>query len=99
MIYVDDCIVLSKTKSVIDNFIESLQSSKEQIILTDEGEIDKYIEVDIVRAKNSITMKQPYLIERWLQEMGITEKMNIKKVPATKPLLYKDKEGDPRHNS
>ena len=73
MIYVDDCIVLSKTKSVIDNFIEYLQSGKEKYILNDEGEIDKYLGVDIVRTQNSITMKQPYLIERCRQEMGITE--------------------------
>ena len=96
LIYVDDCIVLSKTKSVIDDFIESLQSGKEKYILTDEREIDKYLGVDIVRTQNSITMKHPYLIERCLQEMGIAEEMNIKKVPATKPLLHKDKERDPR---
>ena len=49
--YVDECIVLSKTKSVIDNFIESLQYGKEKYILTDEGEIDKYLGVDIVRTQ------------------------------------------------
>ena len=31
--------------------------------------------------------------------MGITEEIKIKKLPATKPLLHKDKEGDPRQYS
>ena len=44
-------------------------------------------------------MKQPYLIECCLQEMSITEEMNIKKLPATKHLLHKDKEGYPIQHS
>ena len=31
--------------------------------------------------------------------MGITEEMSMKKVPETKPLLHKDKEGDPIQDS
>ena len=82
LIYVDDCIILSRNKSVIDDFISSLKNGKEKYILTDEGEIDKYLGVDIVKSANTVTMKQPYLIERCLTEMGITDDMNIKKVPA-----------------
>ena len=44
-------------------------------------------------------MNQPYLIERCLDEMGIINRMNIKKVPASKPLLRKDKEGAPRQHT
>ena len=49
--YVDDCIVLSKTKSVIDDFIESLQSGKEKYIFTDNGDIDKYLGADIIKTQ------------------------------------------------
>jgi len=99
LIYVDDCIILSKNKSVIDDFILSLKNGKEKYVLTDEGEIDKYLGVDIVKTKTSVTMTQPYLIERCLEEMEITKDMNIKKVPASKPLLHKDKEGAPRQHT
>ena len=90
---------MSRNKSVIDDFISSLQNRKEKYILTDEGEIDKYLGVDIIKSANLVTMKQPYLIERCLTEMGITDDVNIKKVPASTPLLHKDKEGSPRQHT
>ena len=98
-IYVDDCIIVSKHKSIINNFISSIQSDKEKYIFTDNGEIDKHPGVNIVKTQNSIITKQPYLIERCLQDMEITEGMNIKKVQVSKPLLYKDKRGAPIHHS
>ena len=57
LIYVDDCILLSRNKSVIDNFISSLKNGKEKYILTDEGDIDKYLGVYIVKSTNSVTIK------------------------------------------
>ena len=95
MIYVEDCIIFSRSKSVIKSFVYSLVNGKEKYVLTDEGEIDKYLGVDIIKTNDSTSMTQPYLIQRCLNEMGITDDMNIKKTPATKPLLHKDKEGYP----
>ena len=99
MIYVNDCIVFSKQRSVINGFIQSLQSGKEKYILTNKGEIYKYIGVDIINTYNDITMKQPYMVEHCLQEMGFVDEMSIKKLLATKYVLHKDKEGYPRQYS
>ena len=94
MVYVDDCIIYSKDKSVIDGLIWSLRHGPENYILTDEGEIDKYLGVDIVKNKDgSMELRQPFLIERCLKAMEIDPTMNIKRTPATKPLLHKDKDG------
>ena len=41
-------------------------------------------------------MRQPFLIKRCLKAMQVTKETNIKKTPATKPLLHKDKDGSPR---
>ena len=40
-------------------------------------------------------LRQPYLIGRCLIAMNINDKININKTQAAKPLLNKDKEGDP----
>ena len=57
LIYIDDCIVLSKTETVLGNFIESLQSGKKIYILTDEGETERNLGVYIYRTQKSITTK------------------------------------------
>ena len=65
--------------------------------MTDEGDLGRYLGVDIDHCKDgSIELRQPYLIERCLKEMEITDGMNSKSSPATKSLLHKDKDGDAR---
>ena len=69
----------------------------ENYVLTDEGEIDKYLGVDIDKSKKgSIELRQSYLIQRCLEAMEANDKMNMKRTPATKPLIHKDKDGSPR---
>ena len=51
LVYVDDCIIFSKDKSVIDDLIHSLMNGPENYVLTDEGEINKYLGVDIDKFK------------------------------------------------
>ena len=97
LVYVDDCIIFSKDKSVIDDLIHSLMNGPENYVLTDEGEINTYLGVDIDKSKKgSIELRQPYLIQRCLEAMEVNDKMDIKRTPATKPLLHKDKDGSPR---
>ena len=97
LVYVDDCIIFSKDKSVSEELIYSLQHGPEKYVLTDEGNINKYLGVDIDRSKKgSIETIQPYLIERCLEAIGVNDTMNIKKTPSTKTLMHKDKDGDPR---
>ena len=57
----------------------------EKYILTDKGDIYKYIGVNIDRfKKGSIELRYPYLIQRYLEAMEVNDKMNIKCTPAKK---------------
>ena len=50
-----------KNQSVIDDLIYSLQHGDEKYIITDNGEIDKYLGVDIVRSKDgTMELRQPF---------------------------------------
>ena len=44
--YVDDCIIVGNSLKEIDEFIKSLQGGSEEFILTDEGDIDKFLGVE-----------------------------------------------------
>ena len=95
--YVDDCIIFSKSSKTNDDLVTSLQNGPENYQLTDEGDLTKYLGVDIDRRPDgSFELRQPYLIERCLAAMEINDKVNPKSIPATKPLLHKDKDGDSR---
>ena len=51
LVYVDDCIIFSKDKSVIDDLINSLMNVPDHCVLIDEGEIDKYLGINIDKSK------------------------------------------------
>jgi histone deacetylase 1/2 len=94
LVYCDDCIIFSKKKSVIEQIIKSLKEGPEQYVLTDEGDVNKYLGVEITDHKNgTYELSQPYLIERLLSVVKIDETVNAKPTPATTPLLHKDLEG------
>ena len=67
--YVDDCILISKETSVIDEFIQSLQNGPENFDFTDEGTMSSYLGVDVSRLPdgNGFTLSQPYLIQRIIE--------------------------------
>ena len=47
LVYVDDCILITKESSTMDSFIDSLQNGPEKFVFTDEGKISSYLGVDI----------------------------------------------------
>lgn len=73
LVYVDDCILIGKNRSILDDFITSLKEGSEQFIFTVEGTLDKYLGVDIQKHDDAtgFTMTQPFLIERILQAAEI----------------------------
>ena len=102
--YVDDCIVLYRDKNVFDELVDSLKNGPEKFDLTDEGDINMYLGVEIQmlgkpdpNMPRSFEMKQPFLIGRILKLLSIVEGDNSKPTPATKPVLTKDSEGDIRN--
>eukprot|EP00956_Cyclotella_meneghiniana_P016831 scaffold26923_cov50-Cyclotella_meneghiniana.AAC.1 len=86
----------------IDNFVRSMQDGKENSDLTDEGDIDKFLGIEIEHLDDKrFEMKQPYLIERICRTLGLIDndwkaETNTKNTPVGKPVLGKDLQGKPR---
>ena len=98
--YVDDCILISKEKFTLDNFIKSLKHGKENFVFTDEGSMSSYLGVEISRLPDDqgFSLSQPFLIERIIKTLNFdfsTTKGARGNTPATYPLLSKDTEGPP----
>ena len=92
LVYVDDCIIIQKKGSTAtDDLIRDLQEGDEKYTFTNDGDLEKYLGVDVRRHKDgSIELTQKHLIQRLLEVIGVTKDMNMKKTPAIKPLLFKD---------
>ena len=105
--YVDDCILISTSKQAIDTLIESLEKGTkekpEKFILTDEGDIDKFLGIEIEHHDDgSFEISQPHLITRILTLLRLDANnewktsTNGKQLPGEKLILHKDENGDPR---
>ena len=63
LVYVDDCIILSRDKNTITKFIATLTFGPEKFEFTDEGELSKYLGVEIEQLQSGgFSMSQPFLI-------------------------------------
>ena len=97
--YVDDCIILSPKKQIIDEFIASLETGPENFVFTDEGDIQRYLGVEINTLADGTGFKltQPHLIERILEAAHIDITMtNDRPTPVVGPLLSRDENGPVR---
>jgi hypothetical protein len=45
--YVDDCIIVSNSMKDINTFVTSLKDGLKEYVLTDEGDINKFLGVEI----------------------------------------------------
>ena len=74
LVYVDDYLVFSRDKENINQLIDKLEN-KEKLDLTDEGDVKKYLGVEIERNKEdkSITFKQTFFIQRVIELAGLSE--------------------------
>ena len=98
--WVDDCLIFAKSKADADKLIQDLQS---QFTLTEEEDVSAYlgVQMEIDKDENTVTMSQPYLIERIIKllDSSITE-ANVKNTPAVyKEILHKDENGAERRQS
>jgi hypothetical protein len=67
ILYVDDAVLFSPYQSAIDKTIKSLQN---EFDLTDEGSLQDYLGVRIIRNGNQVEMVQPRMIARCLDIRG-----------------------------
>ena len=101
LVYVDDCIVISKDKKVIDRFVKLMKNGKEGFVLTDDGDLTRFLGVEIeYKTDGSIHMTQPHLIQRILELCGIkASEVNKHDTPASKSLLHRDLSGHSRRHN
>jgi hypothetical protein len=64
LVYVDDCIIVGDNMSKIDEFVQSMQNGPENFVLMDEGNIDKFLGIEIKRlGQREFEISQPFLID------------------------------------
>jgi hypothetical protein len=95
LVYVDDCIIVQKKGATCaDDLIKELQEGPEKFSFTDDGDLEKYLGVDVKRHKDGrIELTQRHLIQRTLDILKIDENVHSRPTPAIKPLLFKDIQG------
>ena len=96
LVYVDDCIVISRKPGYIDEFVQSLKNSSEKLEFTEEGSLENYLGVKFVNYNkgDEFEMKQPFLIDQIIESLDFEIKMtNSQSTPAVKPLLHRDTDG------
>ena len=100
--YVDDCIIAGTSMKDIDSFVFSMQHGPENFILTDEGDVNKFLGIEITHNEDSsIELSQPFLINRLLSLLGLCNNefktdANYSATPVAKGLLHRDLAGKPR---
>ena len=94
LIYVDDCIILSRTKEDLD---KTLQDIKKDFNITDEGNIETYLGIQIDHEPGFMRMSQPNLINRIIEAIPGMDKANPKSIHmSSNTVLTKDKSGKER---
>ena len=76
LVYVDDCILISKKSFVIQKFISSLKAGTEDFVFTEEGTMNSYLGVDIssFSDKKGFTLSQPFLFDIVIQALNFDPK-------------------------
>ena len=100
--YVDDCIIVGPSMTQINSFVKSIQTDREHFVLTDEGNIDKFLGIEITQIDaKRFKVTQPFLTDQIISFLGIDindyeMETHPKPTPVGKPLLYKDLAGKPQ---
>ena len=64
--YVDNILCFARDKKMLDQVVKDMETDFK---ITDEGEVTKYLGVDINRKSDDEIERQPYLIERVFEDM------------------------------
>jgi hypothetical protein len=97
LVCVDDCIILGNTMLEVDAVISSLHVGPENFQLTNQGSIDKYLELKITNIdSNTFKMSQPFLVRCILDFLSLDKnKTKGRDTPVGKPLLNRNLDGVP----
>ena len=76
LVYVDDVLIIGKSKEAIERFISSLKSGVKGFEFTEQGSLFHYLGVEVVRSQDpkskSFELRQPYLISKTVELIGFT---------------------------
>ena len=94
LVNADACVLIGKNSNILESFIDSLKCSDENLDFTDEGSMDRYLDIDIQKLKNNkYILRQQFLIKQ-IQAMDIDIKeMNKRSIPVVGPPITKDTDG------
>ena len=93
--YVDGCIIVGPSMVSIDAFVESIEVRPKTFTLTDEGNIDKFLGIEITHLDHRrFKLLKPFLINRIVSFFKIDSNdygigTNSKSTPFGKPFLHK----------
>ena len=94
--YVDEWIIVEPYMKKIDGFVKSMNSGSENFVLTDKGDINKLLGIEITQLDYKIfKISQTFVIEIITSYLNIGTNncgmdTNSKSTPVFKPLLSKD---------
>ena len=93
LVYVENCLIFLHDKDKINQLIDKLKN-KEKLDLTDEGDVDKYlgVEIELNKEDKSITFKKTFLTQRAIELAGLKNSKQVD-IPAVKPLSSKENLG------
>jgi hypothetical protein len=97
--YIDDCIIISPSKASIDSLVASMQTGPENFKLTDVGDVNKFLGIEITKlGSDPFELSQPFLIDRLLRFFGLCNNAfdidaNPSSTPVAKGLLHQDLAG------
>ena len=100
LVYVDDCIIFSKGLQTIEDLVICLKIGSENFLLTDEGDIEHYLGVDIRPLKcDTFELCKPYMIKKVLDLLDSPYSVKGHSRSENKKLLYQDENGPSRKHS
>ena len=84
LIYVDDCIILSRTKEGLEKTLEGICK---KFTMTNEGNIETYLGIQIDHEPVFMRMSQPNLINRIINAVPGMDKANPKPIPMSPTIV------------
>ena len=91
ILYTDDSILAGPDPEEIEQLLKDLKNSNLEV--TDKGNIENFLGVNIERKEGKIKLSQPHLIEQVIKDLGLNhDKVLSKPIPAASSnILYAHK--------